>query len=139
MFPIILRGLFNELIHLFIQQILIGIKYLLYAKCCSKFCGYIRKQTCLCSTKNEKKLKINQKLKCIVPQTISAMERSKPAKRDRASQGWGGGVGLGEMFKDVLRLRFIRKVTSEQSSEGVAHAALQGKGAPARGKKKQKL
>ena len=98
MFPIILRGLFNELIHLFIQQILIGIKYLLYAKCCSKFCGYIRKQTCLCSTKNEKKLKINQKLKCIVPQTISAMERSKPAKRDRASQGWGG-LGWGRCLK----------------------------------------
>lgn len=94
MFPIKLRGLFNELIHLFIQQILIRIKYLLYAIYCSKFRGYVRKQTCLCSPKNEKKLKINQKLKCIVPQTtISAMERTKPGKRDRASQGWGVGVG----------------------------------------------
>ena len=48
-----------------------------------------------------------------------------------------GGVGLGEMFKDVFSLRLIRRVTSEQSAGGVggvAHAALQGKGAPARGK-----
>ena len=72
---------------------------MLYAIYCSKFCGYIRRQTCLCSTKKEKKLKImkiNQKIKCIVPQTmISATERSKPGKRDRASQGWWGGGALG--------------------------------------------
>ena len=86
-------------------------------------------------------MKINQKIKCIVPQTmISATERSKPGKRDRASQGWWGSGGVGgKMFSGGLRLRLIRKVTSEQSSGGVggvAHAALQGKGAPARGENK---
>ena len=49
------------------------------------------------------------------------------------------GVLGGKMFRDGLRLRLIRKVTSEQSSGGVggvAHAALQGKDVPARGENK---
>lgn len=47
-----------------------------------------------------KKHKINQKIKHIVHQrVISAMEKSKAGKMDRASQSGAGG----KMFKNVLR------------------------------------